>query len=323
MIHARADGARGWDVQVGAKVSGRKGRGESVGPWLALQHRFLDKLVLSKMREPFGGNLRMAFAAGAPTPVPVLEFMEALGVRMTEGYGLTETSPVVSLTFPDARHRILGTVGPPIPGTELRLVRDGRDVAAGEEGELWVCGPQVMQGYWGKPEATAEVIVEEGGKRWFRTGDLVQLVHGNHIKITGRIKEQYKLENGKYVAPVPIEAAMSMSKFVLQVVLYGSGKPHNVAAIVPDCAAVALELGMNDWYDPKALCADPKVQALIEREAAKELNLRGVKKYEQPKAFLLIPEPFTVENEMLTPKLSIRKPNVVKHYQAELDALYK
>jgi long-subunit acyl-CoA synthetase (AMP-forming) len=100
---------------------------------------------------------------------------------------------VVSVTFPDPRERIIGTVGTPVAHTEIRLVLDGKDVANGEEGELWVAGPQVMQGYWNNPEATAEVIVEEGGKRWFRTGDLVSLVDDGFMKVTGRSKEQYKV----------------------------------------------------------------------------------------------------------------------------------
>jgi long-subunit acyl-CoA synthetase (AMP-forming) len=106
---------------------------------------------------------------------------------------------VVSITWPDPKDRIIGTVGAPIPNTEIRFVLDGEDVANGEEGELWVAGPQVMQGYWNNPEATAEVIVEEGGKRWFRTGDLASLVNGKFIKITGRSKDQYKVRNSLYL----------------------------------------------------------------------------------------------------------------------------
>jgi long-chain acyl-CoA synthetase len=200
---------------------------------------------------------------------------------------------------------------------------DGKDVAEGEEGELWAAGPQIMQGYWNRPEATEEVIVEEGGKRWFRTGDLATFVNGNHIKITGRSKEQYKLENGKYVAPAPIEQAMSMSKFVAQCVLYGAGHPYNVAAIVPDFEALASELGLDSWYNSESLCKDPKVIAFMETELERVLTEHDIKKYEQPQALLLIAEPFSAANEMLTPKLSIRKPNVIKVYKDQLDALYQ
>mmetsp|Transcript_16339 Transcript_16339/g.24492 ORF Transcript_16339/g.24492 Transcript_16339/m.24492 type:complete len:190 (+) Transcript_16339:151-720(+) len=188
-----------------------------------------------------------------------------------------------------------------------------------------------MAGYWRKPEETAEVLVEDPVTKevWFRTGDLVTLVGPEgggpreHIKITGRIKEQYKLENGKYVAPSGIENAMVMSKFVDQAVLYGSGKPHNVAAVVPAFAAVAEELGLTDWYEPRALCRDERVEALLAREIPRVLTEHGVKKYEQPKAWLLVAEPFSAANQMLTPKLSIRKPNVIKAYQKQLDALYE
>jgi len=189
-----------------------------------------------------------------------------------------------------------------------------------------VSGPQVMQGYWHKPAATAEVLVTDAatGRVWFRTGDLVTLVgpEGKHLKITGRCKDQYKLENGKYVAPAPIEQALSLSPFVSQCVLYGSGKPFNVACVVPEFSRVAEELGLLDWYDPKALCQDPHVIDLLDREVRQTLDAQGVKKYEQPRKLLLVAEPFSAANEMLTPKLSIRKPNVIKRYQAQLDALY-
>jgi len=280
------------------------------------------------MRAPLGGKLTTAIVAGAPTPVPVVAFVESLGLVLTEGYGLTETSPVLTVTFTDPTDAVLGSVGRAVPRTQLRLVDPNtlQDVAAGCEGELWVSGPQVMQGYWNKPAATAEVIVVDPstGQRWFRTGDLVTMVgpEGQHLKITGRSKDQYKLENGKYVAPAPIEQALSMSKFVSQCVLYGSGKPYNVAVVVPEFGAVADELGLLDWYDPAALCRDPNVVELLHREARATLDAQGVKKYEQPRELLLVAEPFSAANEMLTPKLSIRKPNVVKAYKAQLDALY-
>merc|ERR1711939_447012 len=147
-----------------------------------------------------------------------LEFMENLGIRMSEGYGLTETAPVVSVTNLNPHLRILGTVGRALPGVDVKLMMDGQEVQPGEgEGELWVSGPNVMQGYWQRPKETDEVIVyDEQGKRWFRTGDVASLIDGEHIKITGRIKEQYKLENGKYVVPGPIEEAMCLNRLVAQ-----------------------------------------------------------------------------------------------------------
>jgi len=314
-------------LQVGHEVCALEEKGHAPSPWLRWQHKVLDKMVLSKMRAPLGGRLRVACVAGAPTPAKVVRFVEALGVKMTEGYGLTETSPVVAITYPDPQKRIVGTVGPALPHTHIKLVDpetlEQVDAAAGEEGELWVSGPQVMKGYWQKPEATSEVIVEdEDGKRWFRTGDLATLIRGEHIKITGRCKEQYKLENGKYVAPAPIEDVMLLSPLVAQCVLYGNGKPHNVACVVPNFAAVADALGLVDWYDPGELCRDERVHALVGESLTSELTEHGVKKYEQPKGWVLIPEPFSAENEMLTPKLSVRKPNVIKAYKKQLDALY-
>jgi len=277
--------------------------------------------VLSKFRAPFGGQLRLAVVAGAPTPVPVLKFMESLGISMIEGYGLTETSPVVAITWPNPEDRVLGTVGRVIPGVDIRIVNDGRDVAPGEEGELYVCGPNVLQGYWKQPEATSEVIEHcEEGKRWFRTGDLAQLIDETHVKITGRIKEQYKLENGKYVAPAPIEEAFLLNHFFAQCVLFGDGKPHNVLIVVPDYAAVAEHLGIEE--DPEAMVQDSRVIELLEGEMHNVIEKKAIKKYEAPKKMLLLSEPFSAANEMLTPKLSVRKPNVIKAYRDKLEELY-
>ena len=314
-------------LSVGAQVQAHAAAGTHPGAWLSWQHKMLDKAVLTKMREPLGGNLRMAIVAGAPTPVTVVQFIESLGVSMTEGYGLTETSPALTTTYPDPRDKKTGTVGRVLPRTRIKLVSSetGEDVDAmsGAEGELWASGPQVMQGYWNKPEATAEVIVvDDEGTRWFRTGDLATLVEGAHVAITGRAKDLYKLENGKYVAPAPIEEALTLHRLVDNAVLYGNGKPHNVAVIVPAYAALAAELGLSDWYDPAELCANPKAADLMERLLPAAMEAHGIKKYEMPKKYLLVPEPFSAENEMLTPKLSVRKPNVIKAYKKQLDALY-
>lgn len=310
-------------LHVGNEVRLRKAADEAVGPLLSMQHQVLDKLVLSKMRAPFGGELRVAVVAGAPTPVPVIEFMETLGIKVIEGYGLTETAPVVAITFPNPQDRVLGTVGRVIPEVDIKLMLDGKEMGPGEEGELWVSGPNVLQGYWKQPDATAEALVtcEISGKTWFRTGDLATLIDEEHLKITGRIKEQYKLENGKYVAPAPIEDAIMMSGAIAQCVLYGTGKPYNVVAIVPDYAFVAEALGIPN--DPHAMCANHDVIEFIDNELTQAIEVHGIKKYEAPKRFILIEEPFSADNEMLTPKLSIRKPNVVKAYQHRLDALYE
>mmetsp|Transcript_10507 Transcript_10507/g.30097 ORF Transcript_10507/g.30097 Transcript_10507/m.30097 type:complete len:695 (-) Transcript_10507:841-2925(-) len=295
--------------------------GQPPGPWLQLQYRMLDRLVLSKFRAPFGGQLRLAVVAGAPTPVAVLKFMESLGVSMIEGYGLTETSPVVSITWPNPEDRVNGTVGRPIPGVDIRIVKDGQDVAPGGEGELWVSGPNVLQGYWKQPEATAEVFEHcEEGKRWFRTGDLATVIDDGHIKITGRIKEQYKLENGKYVAPAPIEEAFLLNRYFAQCVLFGDGKPHNVLVVVPDFAAIAEQLKIEE--DPEAMVQDPRVVQLLDSEMASVIEKKDIKKYEAPKKLLLLSEPFSAANEMLTPKLSVRKPNVIKAYRDRLEGLY-
>jgi len=308
-------------IDVSEKMREARATNTPVSPWLQFQHRMLDRLVLSKFRAPFGGRLRLAVVAGAPTPVPVLHFMESLGVDMIEGYGLTETSPVVAITWPNPEDRVSGSVGRVIPGVDVRIVNDGKDVAPGGEGEVWVSGPNVLQGYWKQPEATAEVFEHcEERKRWFRTGDLGCLVDETHLKITGRIKEQYKLENGKYVAPAPIEAAFLLNRFFAQCVLFGDGKPHNVLIVVPEFAAIAEELDIPE--DPATMVQNPQVVQLLEQQMASVIEIKDIKKYEAPKKMLLLSEPFSAANEMLTPKLSVRKPNVIKAYRDQLEELY-
>jgi len=241
---------------------------------------------------------------------------------MVEGYGLTETSPVISTTCPDPGVCPAGSVGFALPGVDVKLMMDGVEVEG--EGELWCSGPNVMQGYWQKPDETAEVmVVEADGKQWFRTGDVATIMNDGNIKITGRIKEQYKLENGKYVAPAPIEGAMVLNKVVAQCILYGDAKPFNVAGIVPDFEVVAKELGLEGPdAEPTSICANPLVQDFVSAEVDAELASRDVAKFARPKRYLLIAEPFTAQNEMLTPKLSIRKPAVLRVYKDAFDGLY-
>lgn len=288
---------------------------------LNLQFAIFDKLVFSKVRDRFGGRLRYAFSGGAALSKEVAEFIDNMNIVVFEGYGLTETSPIVCANNPE--NQKIGTVGKPIPGVEVYVCdEDQKVMAQGEEGEVVVVGPNVLQEYHKRPDATEEVIFDLNGKRAFRTGDMGAIDGQGFLKITGRFKEQYKLENGKYVVPSPLEEQLKLSGFVNQVFIYGMNKPYNVALVIPDFPALedwAKDEGISDVSED-GLLANPKVHAKIGEELAKfGAEFKG---YERPKKWSLLKEEFTVENDMMTPKMSIKRRNVIKTYQSNLDELF-
>lgn len=271
-----------------------------------------DKLIFSKIRQRFGGRLRFVVSGSAALSPEVAHFIDALGIDVFEGYGLTETSPVACTNYPG--HRKIGSVGQALPGVELRI-----DTAVtGEEknGEILIRGPNVMRGYYNQPEASAQVLTEDG---WFRSGDLGYLDDEGYLFITGRIKEQYKLENGKYVDPAPLEEQLKLSRYIANVMLYGANKHHNVALVVLDMDNVREYVAERslEAHAPESL---PEVKQLIRDELAK--HGEQFKRYEQPQDCLLISEDFTHENDMLTQSMKVKRRNVLKRYQAALDALY-
>jgi len=222
------------------------------------KHKILDNLVASKIRARFGGQLKYAFSGGAAISKEVAEFIDALGITVYEGYGLTETSPIATANWPGARK--IGSVGKPIPGVRVEIDNDITEDP--KHGEIIVFGHNVMQGYHGLPEANEEVFVEGGG---FRTGDMGYLDDDGFLYISGRIKEQYKLENGKYVVPAPLEEHLQLSMVINQAFVHGQNHPFNVALIVPDEDALqkwAQENGLGGKTFAE-LCADDRVQALM------------------------------------------------------------
>jgi long-chain acyl-CoA synthetase len=288
--------------------------------WLEAQFVVFEKLVFSKIKERFGGRLRYVISGGAALSKEVGEFIDNIGITVFEGYGLTETSPVVSTNTPDARR--LGTVGRPIPGVDVFICDEhGKVLPAETDGEVVVVGPNVMQGYHGREAETAEVIFELDGMRAFRTGDMGRLTTDGFLKITGRFKEQYKLGNGKYVVPTPLEEKLKLSGFINQAFIFGDNKPFNVCLVVPDMPAVekwAKQQGIAG--DKEALLANARVHAKIGEEI--ERQAATFKGYERPTLWVLIGEEFSVENDLLTPKMSVKRRNVVARYRELLDGLY-
>jgi long-chain acyl-CoA synthetase len=286
---------------------------ERVGKTPALHERVIlalvDRLVASKVRARFGGRLRFTVSGGAALSREVAEFIDSLGILVFEGYGLTETSPVVSVNLPGARK--IGSVGPPLPGVRVKV-----DV----EGELVVYGPNVMRGYFKRPEETAAVFTADGG---FRTGDMASIDADGFVTITGRLKEQYKLENGKYVVPTPLEEQLKLSPFVANAMVYGDNRPYNVALVVPNADAIqkwAADKHLTLPREPQALISDERVKALVKTEIDKQNA--AFKGFESIRDFALIADDFTTDNGMLTPKMSIKRRKVIETYGALLERVY-
>ena len=286
--------------------------------WLDFKLKVLDKLVFSKVRARLGGRLRYAFSGGAAISREVAEFIDDVGIMVYEGYGLSETSPMATANC--LGHRKIGSTGQALPHVEIIIDTDAVGGTMGDQGEILVKGPNVMKGYHNLPDKTAEVMREDGA---FRTGDLGRLDSEGYLYITGRIKEQYKLENGKYVVPAPLEEQLQLSGFISQVLVFGDNKSHNVALIVPDEVALrkfASEQGIaGELAD---LFKDGRVKALYQTELDR-YHQEVFKGFEQVRAFDFIAEEFSTDNDMLTPTMKLKRRNVIKAYKHLLDALYR
>jgi len=298
--------------------------GQTPSAFLDFKFNLADKVVLSKVRERLGGRMKFFAAGGAATSITVLEFFEDIGIPICEGYGLTETSPVISSGANDWETRRLGCVGVPLFNNTVLIIDPNtlEERPLGEEGEIVQSGPNVMVGYRNNPKANEEVFFMKDGKRFFRTGDLGKMVDGKFLKITGRIKEQFKLENGKYVVPAPLEDAITRSQFITQSFMHGENKPFTAVLIVPDPIEVPA------WAAKNGLAAMPMAELIKEQKVIDLLQKELVaacgvlKNYERPKKWTLIAEPFSPDNQMLTPKMSLRRANILAAYGTQVDAMF-
>jgi long-chain acyl-CoA synthetase len=276
---------------------------------LGLKLALADKLVFGKIRERLGGRFIFAVSGGAPLARDVAEFFWGIGVPIYEGYGLSETSPVISVNTPDAVK--LGTVGRPVAGVAVRIAEDG---------EILARGPNIMQGYWNLPEATAEAIDREG---WFHTGDIGELDGEGFLRITDRKKELIINAYGKNIAPAPIENSLKSSRFIGQAVVIGDRRKFLSALLVPDFEALkpwAERHGLPAG-DLPALLAQPPVRALYEGEV-QAVN-QALAHYEQITAWELLPAEFTLETGELTPTQKVKRRVIYKKYGDVIDRLYE
>jgi long-chain acyl-CoA synthetase len=286
-----------------------KGSGQRIPLWLGTKHWLLGKLVVNKLTQLGGGRLRLLVSASAPLDRRLARMIRNLGFNLLEGYGLTETSPAVCVAIPGQER--VGTVGKPLKGVEVRI---------GPNDEILVRGPNVMKGYLNKPKETAAVIDTEG---WFHTGDQGKFDPEGNLIITGRIKELIVSSYGKKIAPVAVEQAIAQSKYVEQVMVYGDNKPFLTALVVPSPLALegfARERGIALKHYTDVL-DHPEVLKLYEKEIKEALA--GFAQYEQVHRFWLIPDPLTVENQLLTPSLKIRRPQVVAAFHDEIEKMYE
>jgi long-chain acyl-CoA synthetase len=298
--------------EAGLGAATKKNKGQALSFTERLSLKVADKLIFSKIRMKFGGRLRFVVSGSAALSTQVAEFIDALGIDVFEGYGLTETSPVVSVNYPG--NRKIGSIGKPIPGVTVRI--DTQVTGDPVNGEIIVAGPNVMRGYHNRPEENAQVFCEDGS---FRTGDMGYVDSDGFLFITGRIKEQYKLETGKYVVPSPLEEQLKLSPLIANVMLHGANRPHNVALVVPDMASLE-DVARKEGFALDNVANNPRVKVLLQAELDK--YSAAFKGYERPKDLTITTEDFTIENGMLTPSLKLKRRNVLAKYEAQLEALY-
>ena len=299
-------------VRAGIDAATRKGRGANLGLLDQLVLWLADRLAFATIRERFGGRLKYAISGSAALSCEVAEFIDALGIMVYEGYGLTETSPIATANFPGNRR--MGSVGRAVPGVRIEI--DTAVSGDPRDGEIVVHGPNVMRGYFNRADETAQVLRADGA---LRTGDLGHLDADGFLWITGRIKEQYKLENGKYVVPSPLEEKIKLSPFIANVLVHGANRPYNVALVVPERAAI------EEWARGQGLTlgdftTDPRLRQLLHEELARTLG--PAKGFERIEKFAIAEQDFTTENGMLTPTLKLKRRAVLERYGADLEALY-
>jgi len=296
-----------WAKGVGDRWATEKLAGHEPRGLLGVQYRIADTLVFSKLRERTGGNIRYFISGGAPLAPEIAKFFYSAGLIILEGYGLTETSPVISANnLTDYR---LGSVGKPIAGVEVRIAKDG---------EILTRGPHVMRGYYNNEQATKDTITADG---WFHTGD-IGVIEDGYLRITDRKKDIIVTAGGKNIAPQPIENMLKTNKYVSQAVMIGDKRKFPVVLIVPDWDQLEKWAAHKQivWTSRAELMAMPTVQAKMEKEVKEQL--KGLASFEMPKKVKLIEHDFSIERGELTPTLKVKRRVIDRTYKAQIDELY-
>ena len=296
-----------WARAVGDRWANEVLAGRKPGALLGTQYALAQRLVFSKLKARTGGRLRYFVSGGAPLAPEINKFFFAAGLTILEGYGLTETSPVIGVNTP-ANFRI-GTIGKPIDGVEVKIAPDG---------EILTRGPHVMKGYYNKPEATAEVIDADG---WFHTGD-IGVIEDEFIRITDRKKDIIVTAGGKNIAPQPIENMVKTNKYVSQAVMIGDRRKFPVLLVVPNFEQLEKWAKLRNiiWTDRSQLLAMPTIHAKMDKEVREKLT--GLAPFESPKKIALLGSDFSVESGELTPTLKVKRRVIEKNYKSLIDSLY-
>jgi len=297
-----------WAIEVGRNYSMLSIAGEKIPFMLSVKHKIANKLVYSKVRERMGGRLKFFVSGGAPLSQAIGEFFAAAGITILEGYGLTETSPVLSSNSPEALR--YGSVGKPLFNVEIKIDTDG---------EILAKGPSIMKGYYNNEEATKEAIDSDG---WFHTGDIGEFDGEGYLIITDRKKNILVTSGGKNIAPAPMENVMVASPYIEQVVVIGDKRNFISALIVPAFESVESYLLEHDKavVSHAAIVEHPDVIALISREVNKAME--SFSKYERVKKFTLLPRLLTLEKGELTPTLKVVRRIVLSNFDEYVDRIY-
>jgi long-chain acyl-CoA synthetase len=274
---------------------------------LAMQYKLAQKLVFSKLKVRTGSRLRYFVSGGAPLAPEINKFFYAAGLVILEGYGLTETSPVIAVNTPAAFR--IGTVGKPVPGVEVTIAADG---------EILTRGPHVMKGYFNKPEATRDAIDADG---WFHTGDIGELRDG-YLAITDRKKDIIVTAGGKKIAPQPIESLIKTNKYVSQAVVIGDKRKFPAVLVVPNWEQLEKYARLKNflWTDRRQLLEMPTIRAKMEKEVFGQLG--GLARFEMPKKIALLEHDFSIERGELTPTLKVKRRVIDVTYKPVIDGLY-
>jgi long-chain acyl-CoA synthetase len=296
-----------WARAVADRWADEKLAGREPGSLLGLRYALAQRLVFSKLKARTGGRMRYFVSGGAPLAPEINKFFYAAGLTILEGYGLTETSPVIGVNTP-VNFRI-GTIGKPIDGVEVKIAPDG---------EILTRGPHVMKGYFNKIEATSEAIDPEG---WFHTGD-IGVIEDGFIRITDRKKDIIVTAGGKNIAPQPIENAVKTNKYVSQAVMIGDRRKFPVLLVVPNYEQLEKWAKQKNliWTDRSQLLAMPTIHAKVDKEVRSKLT--GLAPFEMPKKIALLGSDFTVEGGELTPTLKVKRRVIEKNYKSLIDSLY-
>ncbi len=297
-----------WSLGVGSEVSKIVCAKRPLPATLKIKHAVADKLVFSKLRERMGGRLRFFVSGGAPLAREIAEFFHAAGILILEGYGLTETTPVISTNRPDAFK--LGSVGQPLANLEVKIAPDG---------EILVRGPSIMKGYFNRPEESREVLTEDG---WFSTGDIGYLDQDNFLYITDRKKDIIVTAGGKNIAPQNIENLLKLNRYVEQACVIGDKRKYLTALVTPSFPELEAYASENSIPigDRDALVNDPRVQKLFQ-DAVDEVNAH-LARYETVKHFKVLPVEFTQETGELTPTLKVKRKVVSTKFEKQIEQMY-